>query len=150
MVRLGVPALFVAALAIAALWRVGPPPPPQTAIGTTGTTSAANPLTRVADTLLANSIGREASLERVVIRDVTTPDTFWAGAIDEEPVFAAVAPSATRAPGVDIQEGSEVTLTGAVRPAPEPQEAISRWHVDASTADAIHKIGTYLEVTEIR
>ena len=149
-VRLGMPALFVAALAIAALWRVGPPPATQTAVGTTGSAPADNPLTRVADTLLANAIGRKASLEDVVIREITTPATFWVGAIDEEPVFAVLATSATRAPGLDIQEGTEVTLIGVVRPAPDAQDAMSRWHVDARTAAAIRKIGTYLEVTEVR
>jgi hypothetical protein len=152
-VRLVVPALFVAGLAVVAVWRTGPPVQSRGAVGTSGTVAtsrADDPLSRVADALLANSVGRQASLERIVVREITSRNTFWAGPIDERPVFAAIADTVTRARGAELEEGSEVTLIGVVHPAPDEADAIARWNVSAATAKAVKEIGTYLEVTEIR
>ena len=152
-IRLGVPALLVLALFFVALWRIGPSPAPRTAIGTSGGVTpypTDGPLVRVADTLLANSIGREASLEHIIIREVTGPDSFWAGGIDDKPVFVVLRPDVKRARGVEVQEGNEVTLIGAVRSAPDERDAVSRWRITPATAQSIREIGTYVEVTEIR
>src|SRR5438552_6563429 len=70
-VRLGIPALIVAALAVVALWRVGPPPKETTtAVGTAGTSAEkaiTTPVKTIAELLSNNSVGREASLEHVMI-----------------------------------------------------------------------------------
>src|SRR5437016_7878310 len=70
-VRLGIPALIVAALAVVALWRVGPPPKETTtAVGTAGTNAEkaiTTPVKTIAELLSNNSVGREASLEHVMI-----------------------------------------------------------------------------------
>lgn len=152
-IRLGVPALLVLALLLVALWRIGPSPATRTAIGTSGTVPPFpidGPLVRVADTLLANSIGREASLDHVIIREMTGPDSFWAGGIDDQLVFVLLRPDVKLARGVEIQEGNEVTLTGVVRAAPDESEAVSRWHVSPATAKSLKEIGTYIEAGQVR
>src|SRR2546423_5567589 len=95
-VRLGVPALIVALLAIVALWRVGPPPQQQAgAVGTTGTGAGKAltiPIKTVAELISNNSIGREASLEHVRIRERAGDRFFWIGSGDERPVFVVLDP----------------------------------------------------------
>src|SRR6185437_14343833 len=73
-VRLGIPALIVAALAVAAVWRVGLPPQQKAnpAVATTGTSPAkaiTEPVKTVAELVSNNAIGREASVEHVRIRE---------------------------------------------------------------------------------
>ena len=160
-VRLGLPALIVAALALIALWRVGPPPEttaPVVPTGATGGTAAgsappappAGPLTRVAETLAENSVGREASLEGIEVRQLTSARTFWAGAIDEMPVFVVLDPDVKRPPDVKIAPGLRLTLIGLVRPMPAVADAQRQWALDPATAKALADVGTYLHVTEIR
>jgi hypothetical protein len=131
-VRLGIPLLIVGGLAALAIWRLGPPPDASQPIGTTGL------------------LDREASLERIEVRQLTSATTFWAGDVDQKPVFAVIAGNARRAPGVKIAPGQPVTLIGAVRPAPPTTEMTRRWRIDAATAESVAKLGTYLEVTEVR
>ena len=125
-VRLGIPGLIVAALAIVALWRVGPPPQGTTAaVGTSGT----------------------ASLEGVVIRERVGERFYWIGSADEHPVFVVLDPDVKRTRETTLRPGARVTLIGMVRPMPKPEEIQQRWHLPPATvADA----GTYLYVTEIR
>lgn len=127
-VVLGVPALIVAVLALAALWRVGDP-----AGGEPG----------AAGTIGLNS-DRRASLERVVVRQLTSDRTFWAGARNEDPVFVV-----SDTP-VQIEPGTEVTIVGRVEPAPESDVARRAWNVDEATARAVHDRGVYVRATEIR
>src|SRR5687767_13561695 len=104
-VRLGIPALIVAGLALIALWRIGSPPTdPQQAIATTG------------------NLEREATVERIEVRQLTSRNTFWAGRIDQPPVFVVVDPRAARAPGIVIEPGRAVSLVGEVRPVPPEDE----------------------------
>ena len=148
-VRLGIPAIIVAALAIIALWRVGPPPEEPHAVGTNGVASAAEPLRSVAEVLGSNVVGRQASLERVRIREVVTDRTYWIGSGDER-AFVVLDPDVKRIGIVRMVPGARVTLVGLVRPAPEPEQAMRDWHVDAETARSIKERGTYLHVTELR
>jgi hypothetical protein len=131
-VRLGIPALIVGGLAVLAIWRLGPPPDPGQPIGTTGL------------------IDREASVEGIEIRQLTSATTFWAGDIDEKPLFAVVSGNTKRAAGVKILPGREVTLIGTVRAAPPVEEMMARWRLDAATAASVHELGTYLDVKEVR
>ena len=132
-VRLGIPALIVAALALAALWRIGPPPAnPQQAIATTG------------------NLERQATLERIEVRQLTSRNTFWAGRIDEPPVFVVLDPRAVRTPGVLIQPGRTVSLTGEVRPVPPAEDMQREWQIDVATASAVREVGTYVHVMEVR
>jgi hypothetical protein len=152
-VRLGIPAIIVGILAVAAVWRIGPPPDVPDALATSGSASAypsEGPLRRVVDVLADNAVGREASLEGIEVRQLTSATTFWAGSPDDKPVFAVVIADAKRAPGVRIVAGREVTLIGVVRPALSEQEMMRRWRLDAATAAAVQEAGTYLEVREIR
>jgi hypothetical protein len=127
-VVLGVPALIVAVLALAALWRVGTPPGGEPgAAGTIGLNS-----------------DRRASLERVIVRQLTSDRTFWAGARGDEPVFVV-----SGAP-VRIAPGTEVTITGRVEPAPDVDVARHEWKIDEATARAVHERGVYVRATEIR
>ena len=126
-VVLGVPALIVAVLALVALWRVGAPPGGEPgAAGTIGLNSE-----------------RRASLERVVVRQLTSERTFWAGARDEEPVFV-VSDTPVR-----VTPGTEVTITGRVEPAPDVDVARREWKVDEATARAVHERGVYVRATAI-
>jgi hypothetical protein len=127
-VVLGIPALIVAVLALAALWRVGDP-------------SGGEP--GAAGTIGLNS-DRRASLERVVVRQLTSERTFWAGAGNEDPVFVV-----SDAP-VRIEPGTEVTIVGRVEPAPASDIARREWKVDEATARAVHERGVYVRATEIR
>jgi hypothetical protein len=129
-VRLGLPALIVAGLAIAALWRVGPPPNEAAAVGTSGDV-------------------RPASLEGVRIVEVTSPRTFWIAAQDER-AFVVLDPDVVRGPDVEIEPDARVTLVGLVRPAPAVAQAMRQWAIDAETARALEERGSYLHCTEVR
>ena len=124
---LGVPAAIVAVLALAALWRVGTPPDGEPgAAGTIGL----NP-------------DRRASLERVQVRQLTSEHTFWAGALDDEPVFV-VADRPLR-----LEPGSEVTIEGRVEAAPDVDAARRRWGIDEATARAVRERGVYVRASRI-
>ena len=153
-VRLGVPAVIVAVLAVAALWRIGLPPQPRetTAVATTGSPANANttPVKTIAELVSNNAVGREASLEHVRIRDRVGDRFYWIGSGDERPVFVVLDPDIKRTTTATLQPGTEVTLIGIVRPAPTAQEAERQWHLPASTATLIADSATYLHATEIR
>ena len=126
-VKLGIPALVVAALAVIALWRVGPPPVSTHEVGTTGAAvpdGVAAPLTAVAEMLTNNAVGREASLEHVTIRERVGDRYLWIGRGDERPMFAALDDDVKvdTAHPVDLKPGLRVTLIGIVRPAPKADE----------------------------
>ena len=129
MVRLGIPALIVAGLAMVALYRVGAPMDPPLAGGATGTT--------------------RASLEGVHVREVTSVRTFWIGT-DGERAFVVLDPDVKRGGTVTIEPGARVTLVGMVRPAPPVAQAMSQWRIDEATARSLAERGTYLHATEIR
>ena len=153
-VRLGIPALIVALLALVALWRIGPPPDERKAVATTGTSArekpaALLPLTTLADVLTANALGRQASLEDVEVRQVVSERTFWIGSGAEETAFVVLDPDVKRADAPRIGPGMRVTLIGMVRPAPNPTEAIAQWKIDTGTAKLLQERGTYLQVTEV-
>ena len=153
-VRLGVPALIVAVLAIVALWRIGPPPrPAATAVGTSGTAVEkvlTVPIKTVAELVSNNAVGREASLERVRIRERAGDRYYWIGSGDERPVFIVLDPDVKRTTATTLRPGARVTLIGIVRPAPSAEEVEQQWHLPAATATLIEDSGTYLHVTEIR
>ena len=154
-VRLGIPALIVAALAVAALWRVGPPPQQHAAdaVATTGSSAAkaiAEPVKSIAELVANNSIGREASLEHVRIRERAGDRFYWIGSADERPVFVVLDPDVKRTAATTLRPGARVTLIGIVRPVPTAEEAQQQWHVSAATATLIAGSATYLHVTEIR
>jgi hypothetical protein len=153
-VRLGIPALIVAGLAIAALWRVGPPPQQTaTAVGTAGSRAEKAltiPVRTIAELLSNNAVGREASLEHVTIRERVGDRYFWIGSGDERPVFVVLDPDVKRNAAITLRPGARVTLIGIARPAPKAAEAQQQWHVTAATAMLIEESGTYVHVTEIR
>lgn len=127
-VVLGVPAVVVAALALAALWQIGDPRGGEP--GAAGT--------------IGLSADRRARLERVEVRQLTSARTFWAGALDDDPVFVV---SATP---VRIEPGTVVTISGRVEAAPTVEVARHEWGVDEATARAVHERGVYLRAAEIR
>jgi hypothetical protein len=154
-VRLGIPALIVALLAMVALWRIGPPPDARETAATTGTSApekpaVALPLTTLAEALTANAVGREASLEDVEIRQVVSKRTFWIGSGAEETAFAVLDPDVKRIDAPRMAPGARVTLIGMVRPAPDPEQSIAQWKIDSGTAKLLQERGTYVHVTEIR
>jgi selenophosphate synthetase-related protein len=147
--------LIVAALAIAALWRVGPPPQQTatTTVATAGTSPAkaiTEPVTTIAEMISNNAIGREASLEHVTIRERVGDRFWWIGSADEHPVFVVLDPDVKRITATSLRPGARMTLIGIVRPAPTAEEAEQQWHLPAATATLIAASGTYLHVTEIR
>ena len=148
-VRLGVPALFVAILTFVALWRVSAPPPASSTESPSPPPTVLAPLTQLAEVLADNSIGRQASLENVIIRETPSPRTLWIGA-DGDRVFVVLDPDVKNLSGVPLRPGAGVTLLGLVRAAPAEETAIRQWAIDASTAAALRERGTYLHVTEIR
>jgi hypothetical protein len=148
-VRLGIPALFVAILTFVALWRIGAPMTPTDSATGSNRATPLGPLTQLADVLTENSIGRQASLEHVVIREVSSPRTLWIGT-DHERVFVVLDPDVKNPDAVALQTGSRVNLLGLVRAAPREDVAMRQWALDASTAKAVREHGTYLHVTEIR
>jgi len=145
---------MVAGLAIAALWRVGPPPKESASpVGTAGSGAAkvlTEPIRTVAELLSHNAVGREASLEHVTIRERVGDRYFWIGSGDERPVFVVLDPDVKRNSAITLRAGARVTLIGIVRPAPKALEAQQQWHVTAATGILIEESGTYLHVTEIR
>jgi hypothetical protein len=126
-VVLGVPAAFVAVLAIIALMRVGGPDEDE---GGAAATTGVN-----AD--------REASIASIEVRQLTSERTFWAGSIDEPPVFVV-----SSAP-VNVAPGSHVALVGHVHPAPPIEIAQREWNIDEGTARAVREHGSYLRATSI-
>ncbi len=152
-VRLGIPGLVVAGLAMVALWRVGPPPIERATTGTSGTAvprAVAAPLTTLAELVATNAVGRQASLESVEVREVTSPRTFWIGTSAGERAFVVLDPDVKRTDGAGVAPGQRVTLIGLVRPAPDAETAIRQWKIDEATAKSLVERGTYLHVTEIR
>jgi hypothetical protein len=136
-----------------ALWRVGPPATQPAATGTSGVavpSALASPLTTLAELVASNAVGRQASLESVEVREVTSPRTFWIGATAGERAFVVLDPDVTRAEGATIAAGERVTLIGLVRPAPDTATAMRQWKIDEATAMSLAERGTYLHVTEIR
>ena len=135
-----------------ALWRVGPPVVEPATTGTSGTVvprAVAAPLTTLAEVLAANA-GRQASLESVEVREITSPRTFWIGTDAGERAFVVLDPDVKRAEGETIATGRRLTLIGLVRPAPDTATAIRQWQIDEATAKSLAERGTYLHVTEIR
>ena len=147
-VRLALPATIVAILTFVALWRVTSPTAPA-AGSKSSPLEALGPLTQIAEVLADNSIGRQASLEKVVVREIVSPRALWIGE-DDHRVFVVLDPDVKNPSGVRLTPGSSVTLIGLVRVAPSQEEAIRQWSLDAATAKALHERGTYLHVTEIR
>src|SRR5712691_9104064 len=116
-VKLGIPALIVAGLAVIALWRVGPPPVRNNAIGTTGTEATrvvTAPLAEVAELLANNSVGREAWLEHVQIRQRVGDRYLWIGSGDTRPVFVVLDEGVNRDRDhpIDLSPGQRVTFIG--------------------------------------
>lgn len=128
-VRLGIPALLVAGLALAALWRVGPANEAEV-VGTTGMAP------------------RPASLERVRVLRVLSPRAMWVGD-DDHPTFVVLDPDVKRDSAVALAAGRRVTLTGLVRPAPPEPQAMQQWGIDQADAHELSERGTYLHCTEI-
>src|SRR5881227_2739702 len=93
-VKLGIPALIVATLALIALWRVGVPPQPAAAV--------------------VGTVGREASLEHVRIRERVGERYFWIGSGDEKPTFVVLDPDVKRTSATTLRPGAIVTLIGIV------------------------------------
>jgi len=147
-VRLAIPATFVAILTFVALWRVSAPTVPVSG-GATSRPEPLGPLTQLAEVLTENSIGRRASLERVVVRDLPSPRTLWIGT-DDDRVFAVLDPDVKNLSAVPLRPGVLVTLIGLVRAAPAEDTAMRQWALDPATAKAVREHGTYLHVTEIR
>lgn len=147
-VRLGLPALFVAILTFVALWRVGAPVTPSEGEAPPVRATPLDPLTRIADVLTQNSIGRRASLERVVVREVSSPRTLWIG--DGDRAFAVLDPDVKNPAGISLRAGVTVTLIGLVRASPPEDEAIRQWAIEPATAHAVRERGTYLHVTEVQ
>jgi hypothetical protein len=127
-VRLGIPALIVAILAVIALWRVPPARDQEREIAIAGTTGA--------------------SLEDVRVREVTSGRTFWIGS-EDMPTFVVLDPDVKRFGITEVKPGMRVSLTGLVRPAPEPAKAMQQWTISAAAASALQELGTYLHATEI-
>lgn len=147
-VRLAIPGLIVAVLAVVALWRVGVPP--ASAPGSPESVrEVLEPLTQLAEVLGDNSIGRQASLENVTVREVPSPRTLWIGT-DEDRVFVVLDPDVKNLSGTALRPGASVTLLGLVRAAPAEDAAMRQWVIDAATAAALKDRGAYLHVTEIR
>ena len=154
-VKLGIPALVVAGLAVVALWRVGPPPVKSNAVGTAGTGAASAvtaPLAEAAELLTNNAVGREAWLEHVQIRQRVGDRYLWIGSGDTRPVFVVLDQDVKRDRDhpIDLSAGRRVTLIGIVRPAPKADEAVKQWALSPATATLVEQSGTYLHVTEIR
>ena len=144
--------MIVAALAVAALWRVGRPPEQREpdAVPTTGPVAKiTEPVKTMAELLSKNAIGREASLEQVTIRERVGDRFYWIGSGDQRPVFVVLDPDVKRTAATTLRPGARVTLVGLVRPAPTEAEAEQRWHIPAAAAALVADSGTYLHVTEI-
>lgn len=145
----------MAVLAIAALWRVGPPPQKKAtdAVATTGATPAkaiTEPVKTIAELMANNAVGREASLENVRIRERVGERFFWIESGDQKPVFIVLDPDVKRTTETTLRPGVRVTLIGIVRPVPMPAQIEQQWHLPEPAATTIADSGTYLHVTEIR
>jgi hypothetical protein len=127
-VVLGVPALVVALLTLLALWRVGGPPAGEP--GSAGT--------------MGLDVDRRASFDRVAVRQLTSSRTFWAGSLDEEPIFVV-----TSEP-FHAEPGSEVAIEGRVEAAPPIDVAQRAWGIDEATARAVHERGVFVRAQTIR
>jgi hypothetical protein len=126
-VVLGVPGAIVAVLALIALLRVGAPGEREPgAAGTMGVNA-----------------DREISLASIEVRQLTSDRTFWAGAIDEDPVFIVSEQPVTLAPG------AQVAVVGRMQPAPRIEVAQRQWKVDEPTARRVQELGSYLRATSI-
>jgi hypothetical protein len=147
-VRLAIPAAFVAVLTFVALWRVTAPAVPASGGGSPASEPLAA-LTQIAEVLADNSIGRRASLEGVVIREVASARALWIGSEDSR-VFVVLDPDVKNVSQLPIRAGERVTLIGLVRAAPSEDEAVKQWALDPATAKTVRERGTYLHVTEIR
>ena len=147
-VRLALPGTIVAILTFIALWRVTAPTVPG-ADGGPSRVDPLAPLTQIADVLVNNSIGRQASLENVTIREVVSPRALWIGE-DDHRVFVVLDPDVKNPSSVPVRPGTRATLVGLVRAAPSAEDAIRQWALDPATAKALHDRGTYLHVTEIK
>lgn len=147
-VRLAIPAAFVAVLTLVALWRVSAPVAPSSG-DAASRPEPLEPLTQIAEVLADNSIGRRASLERVIVREIPSPRTLWIGTEDER-VFAVLDPVVKNPSSVAVQVGSRLTLIGLVRAMPPEETAIRQWALDPAAAKSAREHGTYLHVTEIR
>ena len=147
-VRLALPATIVAILTFVALWRVTSPTVPAPGGGSSQREPLA-PLTQIVEVLTENSIGRQASLDNVVIREVVSARALWIGE-DDHRVFVVLDPDVKNLSGVATSPGARVTLIGLVRAAPAENEAIAQWGLDPATAKAVRDRGTYLHVTEIK
>ena len=147
-VRLAIPGFIVAVLAVVALWRVGAPPAssPESA---ESVREVLAPLTQLAEVLADNSIGRQASLENVTVREVPSPRTLWIGAGGDR-VFVVLDPDVKNLSATALRPGASVTLLGLVRAAPAEDAAMRQWAIDAATATLLREGGTYLHATEIR
>ncbi len=141
-VRLGVPAAIVLILAVVALWRV------QTPGEEARPTSPAilKPIATLVDVLADNTVGREASIERVPVLSVVNERLFLAGDFDHTPVYVTIDPSVTAA----VKPGERVTLIGRVEAAPDAAVAEHDWGVDEGVARAIRGAGVYLNAREVR
>src|SRR5262245_15995326 len=127
-VRLAIPAAFVAVLTLVALWRVSTPVAPASD-GASSRPQPLEPLTQIAGGRAENAIGRRASLERVVVREIPSPRTLWIGAGDER-VFAVLDPVVKNPSAVSVRVGARLTLIGLVRAAPSEETAIRQWALD--------------------
>jgi hypothetical protein len=146
-VRLAVPATFVAILMLIALWRLSAPMAPASGAASSRP-QPLEPLTTIAEVLAGNSIGRRASLERVLVRRVPSARTLWIEA-DDERFFVVLDPDVRNLSAIGLRPGARVTLIGLVRAAPAPETAVRQWGLDAETAQSLREDGTYLHVTEI-
>jgi hypothetical protein len=126
-VVLGVPATIVAVLALIALLRVGGSS--QREPGAAGT--------------MGVNADRRVSLSSIEVRQLTSERTFWAGEIDEQPVFVVSARP------IKVEPGSHVSIVGHLEPAPPIDVAQREWRVDEATARAVEKLGTYLRARSI-
>jgi hypothetical protein len=97
-----------------------------------------------------NSVGREASLEHVNIRESAGDRFYWIGSGDDRPTFVVLDPDVKRTTETTLRPGARVTLIGIVRPVPTAADVEQKWHLPAATAALIAESGTYLYVTEIR
>jgi hypothetical protein len=152
-VKLWIPALVVAVLAVIALWRVGPPPGRAAVVGTTGSSPEkvlGEPIKTAGELLSKNTVGREASLEHVQVRELVGNRALWIGSGEDHPVFAVLDPDVKRDGRAELRAGARVTLVGIVRPAPKAADAERQWHVPAAQAELVEQSGTYLHVTEVK
>lgn len=149
-VHIAVPALIVVVLAVIALWRVGSPSvEPSGGETRDGAEGLTGPLTRITETLADNSVGRQATLERVPVQRRVGDRTFWVGGDGENPAFV-VLDAAVPVDRIPLEAGAYVTLVGSVRPAPRADAGMNELQIDRATAEAVEKQGTYLHVTTLR